>query len=407
MKLFKTFTTIALLAVTVTVSSVSAQGKPGIDRPIRIGMFKGTGPGNAYWHSNIHTAVAALTSMLANPAEAGLGDSLVIPPKGFTFMNSGVGPVSSTNPAECSGSGCGPTATQITDFIAAMDTLDVLFISCFVDWGNRVTNATQREAFANFWTNKAYVAVHATTDSYGRWAPQDSIHGARFRGHPSSDRNGRLVRDSVFESEAAFKYLNRGLFVNGLDTTFLEEWFFFTTPAATIRSVAFLKPTVKLDESSLAGGLGGQAAMGDHPMSWYRQLPTGGRFFYTAVGHRPNNWQGGTQPRFLRRQIYNAFLWTVKYDSLSSTSINYKTGKAPGDAFNYAKLSVKPSELTVTVMQAGDHAVELVGMDGKRLGSRRGEGVYKAYSFNNLRPGVYAVVVYTPQGRSDRLVTIQ
>ena len=407
MKAQKLLAAIALLAMATSVT-VSAQGRPGIDRPIRIGMFKGTGSTNGtYWHDNIHTAVASLTTLLANPAAAGLGDSLIIPPAGFTFMNSGVAQ-NSAGTAECSGSACGPTATQITNFVAAMDTLDVMFISCFVDFGSRVNNGTQRDAFANFWSTKGYVAVHATTDSKSRWAPLDTIHGAIFRGHPQTDRVGRLVRDSVFEAEAAFKYLNKGLFVNNLDTSFTEEWFFFTTSSATIRNINGLKPTIKLDESSLKPDLGGQAAMGDHPMSWYRQLPTGGRFFYTAVGHRPNNWTGGVQPRFLRRQLYNAFLWTAKYDSLSAVSImNYKTSKAQGDAFNYAKTLVSASELTVTIMQAGQHAIELVGMDGKRIGSRRGEGLDKSYSFSNLRPGVYAVVVFTPQGRSDRLVTVQ
>ncbi len=404
MKSLKVFGTAALLAMTVSVT-VSAQ--PGITRPIRIGMFKGTGStGGTYWHDNIHTAVAALTSMLANPAAAGLGDSLVIPPAGFTFMNSGVAQ-NTAGTAECTGSACGPTPAQISGFITAMDTLDVMFISCFVDFGSRVSNATQRQSFADFWTTKGYVAVHASTDSKSRWAPLDTIHGAVFRNHPQGDRGGRLVRDSVFEAEASFKYLNKGLFVNNMDTSFTEEWFFFNQTGAAIRNVPFLKPTVKLDEPSLVGGLGGQTAMGDHPMSWYRQLPTGGRFFYTAVGHRPNNWQGGSQPRFLRRQLYNAFLWAAKYDSTSSTAImNWKTSKAPGDAFNYAKLSVSPSELNVTVMQTGKHAVELVGIDGKRIASRRGEGLDKSYAFTNLRAGVYAVVVFTAQGRSDRLVTV-
>ncbi len=372
---------------------------PGKDRPIRVGMFKGTGTGGNYWHTNIHTSHTVIRNILANPATAGLGDSLLVPPAGFTFYSAGVG-LNSAGTAECTGSGCGATAAQIAEFVGALDTLDVMILSSVVNFGSRVQNAAQRQAFADFWTNKGYVAIHAITDSHGSWAPLDTIHGTRFRGHPA-EQDGTIRRDSVFQNEAAWQQLNRGVFSNGVDTTFLEEWFYFTTSGAAIRSTAFLKPTVKLVEASIARP-GSQTAMGDHPHSWYRELPSGGRFFYTAVGHRSQVWE---TVRSFRRQVYNAIVWTAKYDS-STTSI-HAPRMAPGAAADYSRLSVAPGALTVTMLPAGAHTVELLSVDGKRIALQTGEGREKAYNFTGLRSGVYAVSVKTAAGRSNRLVTIQ
>jgi hypothetical protein len=165
---------------------------------------------------------------------------------------------------------------------------------------------------------------------------------------------------------------------------------------------------VNIDESSYNGGLGGARAMGtDHPMSWYRKLPTGGRFFYTAVGHRANIWQGGAQPRFLRRQLYNAILWTAKYDSVANVvSVQAPRGSSMKSS-GFSRLAVSPSALTVTLIPGGSHSVELMTVDGKRVAFQQGEGSEKAYNFTGLRAGVYAVSVATAQGRSSRLVTIQ
>lgn len=398
---YKKLAALGLMLGAVTAPLTHAEDTliPGKDRPIRVGMFKGTGiGGNKYWHTNIHTSHTVMANILGNPAAAGLGDSLLIPPAGFTFYSMPIA-LNNANTAECTGNGCGPTPAQIVEFVNALDTLDVMIMSSVVDWGSRVTNAAQREAFANFWTKKGYVAIHAISDSYGTWAPLDTIHGARFRSHPA-EQNGTIRRDSVFEAEKSWQELNRGVFSNGLDTSFFEEWFLFTTSGAEIRSKAFLKPTVQLVEATI--NFGSQTPMGDHPHSWYRELPTGGRFFYTALGHRSQVWN---TTRAFRRQVYNAIVWTAKYDS-STTSIRTPQ-MAPGAASDYSRLSVAPGALTVTMIPAGAHTVELLSVDGKRVALQTGEGREKAYNFTGLRSGVYAVSVKTAAGRSNRLVTIQ
>ena len=388
---------LGLTAAMAMFGSVYAQQVPGKDRPIRVGQYKGTGQGR-YWHTNIHTSGAQLAAILAAPDSTGLGEGVIKPDAGFSFTQFGLP----------SGTGA-PTAGQRDAFIAALDTLDVVIISCFVQIGNSIASDADRAKLMAHIEKKGYIAVHATTDSYGTWAGLDSIHAARFQNHPSSDRNGRLRLDSLDLSyndpDSTWRFLNKSLG----DTTFLEEWFSFTTNGNVIRGYPGVKVTVNIDEASYNGGLGGARAMGaDHPMSWYRYLPTGGRFFYTAVGHRANIWAGtSAQPRFLRRQLYNAILWTAGYDTaMKVTSVRPEFNKSV-NASELSRMNVAQGELSVTLLQSGAHSVELKGLDGRRVAMRRGEGSNYEYNFTGLRAGVYAVTVNSTAGRASRLVTIQ
>lgn len=386
------------------VTSVWAQNIPGVNRPIRVAMFKGTGTGSStYWHSNIHTSHTVMAAMLSNPAGAGLGDSLVVPTAGFTFRTMQTTFNAGTT-TECSNNGCGPDAASIASFVSYLqDSADVMILSCVVNFGSRVTIQTQRDVIANFWTTKGYVGIHAISDSKGTWSPLDTIHGTQFNNHPN-EQSARIRVDSVFAADPSWQYLNKGMFSNGADTSFTEEWFFYTNSGAQIRARSNLKPTVKLIEAGMQNI--SSLAMGEnHPHSWFRELPTGGRVFYTGMGHRANVWQG---TRAFRRQIYNAILWTAKYDSLSKTSAIWDAGrKAPGNANLYSRFAVNNGTLTVTAIQPGSHKVELREMSGRRVASQQGAGAEKDYTFSGLRAGVYSVSVIGTTGVSNRLVTIQ
>jgi hypothetical protein len=365
--------------------AAQAQDRPGIDRPIRVGMFKGTGISGRYWHTNIHTSHAVVANILANPAGSNLGADLPVPPKGFSFYSMPVAPDSTGG--ECAGNGCGPTFAQIAAFVAALDTLDIILMNSVTDFGSRVTNMDHRNAIADFWTRKGYVAVHCMTDSPGTWGSLDTIHGARFRFHPQ-EQAGTLRRDSAFDQEPAWQYLNRGVFSNGLDTSHHDEWMYFTTSGATIRGNAYLRPTMKLDEGSIANP-GSGAPMGDHPMSWYKHLPTGGRFFYTALGHRADIWQNA---RTFRRQLYNAILWTARYESLSAlpSSIAPGRGLDPGVAARAPEVSLRVENGYLYFANGSPARVSVRMPDGRLVARREGISIRIP-----LRSGaVYLVTVH-------------
>lgn len=48
------------------------------------------------------------------------------------------------------------------------------------------------------------------------------------------------------------------------------------------------------------------------PMSWYRELPEGGRVFYTALGHAGSNF---TDDVLFRRHVEDALIWLVEADN--------------------------------------------------------------------------------------------
>jgi len=381
------------------VQIVQAQ-RPGIDRPIRVGMLNGIGSPGVFNHTNLHTASSVVAGLLAAPASANLGDSLVIPNMGFVFYNM---PVATNAGVPCSGgTGCGPTLAQVDTIVASLDTLDVLIMNSNVGIGQLVSSSVHRQAFETFWATKGLVSVHFTTDSKGLWPKLDTVNGTQFNNHPA-EQVATLRVDSVFKNDAGWRYLNQGVFSNGSDTAFIEEWMFYTNSGADIRARSNLKPTTKVVEAGMS--FGSLTPMGDHPHSWFRTWPTGGRTFYTGLGHRANVWQS---TRTFRRQLYNAILWTAKYDSAHIVPIILNPNRrAAGQANLYARFTAAPGTMTVTALAAGVHTVELLDLNGRRAAQpQTGTGLNADYTFTGLRSGVYAVVITTSAGRATGLVTV-
>jgi hypothetical protein len=376
-----------------------AQDRPGIDRPIRIGSFIGAGDGR-FFNPTRQASNTALDSMLANPEAAGLGDSLIVPIRGFSFTRFGV---------TCEN--CSPTKEQTSAFINALDTLDVAYIGFFPALGGSVTNPLERERLLTFMEKKAFISVSWTGFTWATWPDLNIVHGALMDFEGQSSRRGIIRRDSVDEADKNWQYLNRGLFKNGLDTGFVEYWPSFYPKGESIRAGNALGSTMvttQLIEDSLQGGLGGMSRMGDHPMSWGRRMTAGGRGFYTGVGYRIQLYQGGpSNPRFLRRQLYNAFLWTSKYDSLSQPVTGIFRKPAESQATEYARVAAFPSALKVTLLLNGSHDVSLLGLDGRRISHRQGKGsAGTEYDFGQLRPGVYSLAVVVGRESWGRLVVV-
>jgi type 1 glutamine amidotransferase len=107
----------------------------------------------------------------------------------------------------------------------------------------------------------------------------DDLIGARFLGHPGSPQfqTGRIVMEDP-ESP-----ITRGL---PPSWTLLEEWYSFkASPRLTGAHVL-----ATLDESSYHPAEANQdLRMGDHPIAWTRCVGAG-RSFYSAIGHRPENY---------------------------------------------------------------------------------------------------------------------
>jgi type 1 glutamine amidotransferase len=108
----------------------------------------------------------------------------------------------------------------------------------------------------------------------------DTLIGARFIGHPMTPQfqDARVVVDDPSDPIVA------GL---GDGWNMTEEWYSFKSSPRP-KGVHVL---ARLDESTYKPFEGKQdLRMGDHPIAWTRCLGNG-RSFYTAIGHRPENYQ--------------------------------------------------------------------------------------------------------------------
>jgi hypothetical protein len=136
--------------------------------------------------------------------------------------------------------------------------------------------------------------------------------------------------------------------------------------------------------------------MGDHPISWCKEMPGGGRMYYTAAGHRDSVMQRNP---YARRQLYNAILWAAKATPTRVTA-------APAGSVDGVRTGAERGALRVTFQEGGEHAFTVATPDGRRVASRKGTGAL-THDVTGLRPGsVYVVAGRSPAGTFSRLVTI-
>ena len=166
-----------------------------------------------------------------------------------------------------------------------------------VVWNNISGDALtvpQQDAFKDYITKGGgFAGVHGSGgDPFYVWDwYADTLIGARFLGHPSTPQfqQGRVV----VNKESA---ITRGL---GDEWTMVEEWYSFKTNPRTSGA----RILVTLDENSYKPEARGQdLRMGDHPLAWTRCIGNG-RSFYSAIGHRPENYSESHSAQLLEAGI--------------------------------------------------------------------------------------------------------
>jgi type 1 glutamine amidotransferase len=180
---------------------------------------------------------------------------------------------------------------------AAMNAKDLSHFNVVV-WNNvsgDVLTITQREAFRRYIEHGGgFAAFHGSGgDSRYDWDWYvDALIGARFTGHPRSPH---------FQSAAVIMEDPKDWVTRGLPATWMltEEWYSFeASPRLTGAHVL-----ERLDESTYEPTNGDtDLHMGDHPIAWTRCVGDG-RSFYTAIGHRPENYSEPHVQLLLERGI--------------------------------------------------------------------------------------------------------
>ncbi len=148
-----------------------------------------------------------------------------------------------------------------------------------------------REALID-WVAKggAFAGVHCATDTFYEFRPYQEMLGGVFDGHP-------------WEQEVALKVLEP----NHPATDHLGDSFRIADEIYQFRDFDRrpLRVLLALDTESVDASLG-KRADGLYALSWARDFGEG-RVFYTALGHRPENWR---DPRFLAH-LLDGIAWAI------------------------------------------------------------------------------------------------
>jgi len=170
-----------------------------------------------------------------------------------------------------------------------------------VVWNNvsgDVLTIRQRKALKTYVEKGGgFAAFHGSGgDPYYDWDWYvDTLIGARFIGHPGNPQF-QAARVIIDDPKSAI--------VKGFsDWTMTEEWYSFkSSPRLTGAHVL-----IRLDESTYSPVEGTRdLRMGDHPIAWTKCIGNG-RSFYSAIGHRPENYSEPNSLLLLERGI----AWTA------------------------------------------------------------------------------------------------
>jgi len=149
----------------------------------------------------------------------------------------------------------------------------------FLSTTGNVLDDAQQAAFERWIrSGRAWVGVHAATDTEYEWPWYNGLAGAYFRSHPGNPN----VRKGTFAVADKGHPATQGL-PDRFERT--DEFYSFRNMATDLRVL------VTIDEGSYLGAQG----TGSHPMAWYHAYD-GGRAFYTAMGHTDESF---SEPLFL------------------------------------------------------------------------------------------------------------
>lgn len=154
--------------------------------------------------------------------------------------------------------------------------------------GEVLTDAARDALRAHQEAGGGFLGVHSASGTEYDWPWYGELVGARFDGHPALQPGVVRVTDHGHPATAHLPHRWR----------FTDEWYHFTAgPSGRVRVLA------TADESTYTGGRMGE----DHPLVWCHEH-TGGRAFYTALGHTAEAY---TDPDF-RAHLRGALAWVTE-----------------------------------------------------------------------------------------------
>ncbi len=150
----------------------------------------------------------------------------------------------------------------------------------FLNVSGSVLNAQQRNSFKRYiQSGGGILGIHAAADAEHDWSWYTKLIGAQFKSHPNVPSNVQQGSYLVLDQSH--------ISTHSLPATWerKDEFYDFQKVNPDINVL------VNIDETTYQGGITGK----DHPAVWYQEF-SGGRSYYTAMGHTPESY---SEPLFL------------------------------------------------------------------------------------------------------------
>jgi type 1 glutamine amidotransferase len=245
----------------------------------------------------------------------------------------------------------------------------------------KILDTAQRAALMAFIKTKGVVAWHASGDVKGSWPEYTTYLGGELSSHGAGIATVR--RDPAGANHPT---------IAGLDTArFDEEWYAYKTNPRLAPNVTVL---YTLDEKS-CGGTTCTPLMGDHPIVWIRNEPSGGRLFYSGMGHMDHIFQKDALTRAMYKQA-------IDWAAGTAAPIHYAT--ISRSAPDWVDVRQMGSFLEIGVRGSGAYRLGISSLDGRRIATRAGTGPAR-YHFSGLSgAGLYTLTATRAEGTSVRLL---
>lgn len=175
-----------------------------------------------------------------------------------------------------------------------LENYDVLI---FLNTTGDVLNEEQQAAVERFiQAGKGFVGIHSASDTEYDWEWYTQLVGRMFKTHPKIESAKITIQDNSFP----------GLERHPETRWWTDEWYEFHE-----EKVEGLNYLVTVDEGTYDftddWGRGVSHGMGGfHPVAWYHEFD-GGRSFYTAMGHMPENFRD----ELFLEHIFGGILWAA------------------------------------------------------------------------------------------------
>lgn len=133
------------------------------------------------------------------------------------------------------------------------------------------------------------VGIHSASATEPHWPFYLENIGAQFAGHVEG------IQPATVRVVTNANPITAGL----SDFQLTDEWYYFQQRPEDVPGMQML---LALDESTLPPDYPAQYKQGYHPIAWAHEL-YGGRVFYTAFGHNPDDWTDPTVLEITARAI--------------------------------------------------------------------------------------------------------